>query len=111
MQYVIRMPLTVTRRYLEVPGIYTEEQVAAWQPITAAVKATGSTFFCQIWHVGRISHPGEHQSLSDRERLRTGVEGDDSSSEGNAMSSDQMQHITMLNGWWKNAKPLKLVHV
>lgn len=44
-------------RYLEVPGIYTEEQVDAWKPITAAVKATGTTFFLQSWHVGRISHP------------------------------------------------------
>ncbi|KAI7840032.1 hypothetical protein COHA_006238 [Chlorella ohadii] len=39
------------------PGIYTEEQVAAWKPVVKAVKDKGAAFFCQIWHVGRASHP------------------------------------------------------
>ncbi len=38
------------------PGIFTDEQVAAWQPIVQAVKANGAVFFCQLWHVGRASH-------------------------------------------------------
>jgi 2,4-dienoyl-CoA reductase-like NADH-dependent reductase (Old Yellow Enzyme family) len=42
--------------YPNTPGIYTEEQMAAWKPIVAAVKATGAIFFCQIWHCGRASH-------------------------------------------------------
>ena len=41
------------------PGIFTDEQVEAWKPITRAVKDVGATFFCQIWHVGRASHPRE----------------------------------------------------
>ncbi|KAK2966227.1 hypothetical protein RJ640_024240 [Escallonia rubra] len=42
--------------YPETPGIWTKEQVEAWKPIVDAVHAKGGIFFCQIWHVGRISN-------------------------------------------------------
>ncbi|PON73062.1 NADH:flavin oxidoreductase/NADH oxidase, N-terminal [Trema orientale] len=42
--------------YENVPGIWTKEQVEAWKPIVDAVHAKGGTFFCQIWHCGRISN-------------------------------------------------------
>lgn len=38
------------------PGIYTQEQVEAWKPVTAAVRATGALFYAQLWHSGRASH-------------------------------------------------------
>ncbi|KAF5947872.1 hypothetical protein HYC85_013829 [Camellia sinensis] len=38
------------------PGIWTKEQVEAWKPIVDAVHAKGGIFFCQIWHVGRVSN-------------------------------------------------------
>ncbi|KAK9095849.1 hypothetical protein Sjap_021346 [Stephania japonica] len=37
------------------PGIWTKEQVEAWKPIVDAVHEKGGIFFCQIWHVGRVS--------------------------------------------------------
>ncbi|KAJ0086457.1 hypothetical protein Patl1_07591 [Pistacia atlantica] len=40
------------------PGIWTKEQVEAWKPIVDAVHAKGGIFFCQIWHVGRVSNRG-----------------------------------------------------
>ncbi|XP_050252941.1 12-oxophytodienoate reductase 2-like isoform X2 [Quercus robur] len=40
------------------PGIWTKEQVEAWKPIVDAVHAQGGVFFCQIWHVGRVSNQG-----------------------------------------------------
>ncbi len=43
--------------YAYTPGIYTEEQVAGWRAVTSAVHAKGGRIFCQLWHVGRISHP------------------------------------------------------
>lgn len=43
--------------YINIPGIYNEEQVAAWKKITGKVHAKGGKIFAQIWHVGRISHP------------------------------------------------------
>ena len=42
--------------YLDTPGIYDEKHVAAWRKITDAVHANGGRIFCQLWHVGRISH-------------------------------------------------------
>lgn len=42
--------------YPHTPGIWTQEQVEAWKLIVEAVHAKGGVFFCQIWHVGRVSH-------------------------------------------------------
>ncbi|GAB2291888.1 12-oxophytodienoate reductase 3 [Dionaea muscipula] len=39
------------------PGIYTNEQVEAWKKVVEAVHAKGAIIFCQLWHVGRASHP------------------------------------------------------
>ncbi|GAU18882.1 hypothetical protein TSUD_228720 [Trifolium subterraneum] len=43
--------------YPDTPGIWTKEHVEAWKAIVDAVHAKGATFFCQIWHVGRVSDP------------------------------------------------------
>ncbi|CAJ1940495.1 unnamed protein product [Sphenostylis stenocarpa] len=43
--------------YAHLPGIYTDEQVEAWRNVVDAVHAKGSIIFCQLWHVGRASHP------------------------------------------------------
>ena len=42
--------------YARTPGIYSEEQVAAWKMITDAVHAKGGKIFIQLMHVGRIAH-------------------------------------------------------
>ncbi len=42
--------------YQDVPGIYTNEQIAGWKKVTEAVHAKGGHIYMQIWHVGRISH-------------------------------------------------------
>ena len=39
------------------PGVWSDAQVAGWQQVTAAVHAAGGRIFCQLWHVGRVSHP------------------------------------------------------
>lgn len=46
--------------YNATPGIYTDQQIAAWKKSTAAVHAKNGLFFLQLWHVGRISHPDFH---------------------------------------------------
>jgi N-ethylmaleimide reductase len=43
--------------YAFTPGIYTEAQVAGWRLVTDAVHGAGGRIVCQLWHVGRISHP------------------------------------------------------
>ena len=39
------------------PGIWSEEQVAAWMPVTEAVHAAGGRIVMQLWHMGRMVHP------------------------------------------------------
>jgi 2,4-dienoyl-CoA reductase-like NADH-dependent reductase (Old Yellow Enzyme family) len=43
--------------YPDTPGIWSQEQVAGWRPITDAVHEAGGTILLQLWHVGRISDP------------------------------------------------------
>ncbi len=42
--------------YAWTPGIYSQEQIAGWQQVTRAVHEQGGVIFCQLWHVGRVSH-------------------------------------------------------
>ncbi|TPE46512.1 alkene reductase [Amaricoccus solimangrovi] len=42
--------------FVDCPGLWSREQVAAWQPVTRAVHDQGAAIFAQIWHVGRVSH-------------------------------------------------------
>ena len=42
--------------YLDTPGIYSPEQVVAWNKVTDAVHGAGGRIVLQLWHVGRISH-------------------------------------------------------
>jgi 2,4-dienoyl-CoA reductase-like NADH-dependent reductase (Old Yellow Enzyme family) len=39
------------------PGLWTDEQVAGWRPVTEAVHAAGGRIVAQLWHMGRIVHP------------------------------------------------------
>lgn len=43
--------------YADTPGIWSPEQVAGWKTITDSVHAAGGRIVCQLWHVGRLSHP------------------------------------------------------
>ncbi|KAL5559821.1 hypothetical protein UlMin_036032 [Ulmus minor] len=61
--------------YPDTPGIWTKEQVEAWKPIVEAVHAKGGIFFCQIWHVGRVSNesfqPNGQAPISSSDRSLT----------------------------------------
>lgn len=46
--------------YVNTPGIYSEAQVAGWKKVTEGVHRANGKIFCQLWHVGRISHPDFH---------------------------------------------------
>ncbi len=39
------------------PGLWSEEQVEAWKPVTDAVHRAGGRIVAQLWHMGRIVHP------------------------------------------------------
>jgi hypothetical protein len=38
------------------PGLWSDEQVAAWQPVTKAVHDAGGRIVAQLWHMGRQVH-------------------------------------------------------
>lgn len=43
--------------YANIPGLWTDEQLAGWKKITDAVHAKGSKMFVQMWHLGRAAWP------------------------------------------------------
>jgi N-ethylmaleimide reductase len=42
--------------YPRTPGIHSEAQVKGWKLVTDAVHEAGGLIYCQLWHVGRVSH-------------------------------------------------------
>ena len=42
--------------YPFIPGIYNQQQVAAWKKITDAVHENGGKIVMQLWHCGRVGH-------------------------------------------------------
>src|SRR5689334_23824394 len=49
-------PSPVGQGYLNVPGLYTDEQVAGWRLVADAVHAEGGHIVAQLMHAGRIAH-------------------------------------------------------
>jgi N-ethylmaleimide reductase len=45
---------------LNVPGIYSHEQVLGWKLTTDVVHQQGGKIFAQLWHTGAYSHPDLH---------------------------------------------------
>ncbi|WP_439585922.1 alkene reductase [Dyadobacter bucti] len=45
---------------INVPGIYSAEQIEGWKLTTDAVHQQGGAIFAQLWHTGAYSHPDLH---------------------------------------------------
>lgn len=43
--------------FANVPGVYSEDQVAGWQRVTDLVHALGGRILLQLWHTGAAAHP------------------------------------------------------
>ncbi|KAL6049589.1 Alkene reductase [Balamuthia mandrillaris] len=43
----------------QAPGIYSEDQVKGWKKVLDAVHKKDGLMVCQLWHVGRLTHPSE----------------------------------------------------
>jgi N-ethylmaleimide reductase len=41
----------------DAPGIWSDDQVEAWKPVTEAVHKAGGKIVLQLWHMGRLVHP------------------------------------------------------
>jgi NADPH2 dehydrogenase len=48
-----------------VPGIYSQEQIAAWKKIIDRVHAKGSKIFIQLWAQGRTANPQYMKSIGE----------------------------------------------
>nr|WP_295926350.1 hypothetical protein [uncultured Dyadobacter sp.] len=46
---------------INVPGIYTSQQVRGWRLTTDALHQAAGKIFAQLWHTGAYSHPGLHR--------------------------------------------------
>ncbi|MBP2562548.1 2,4-dienoyl-CoA reductase-like NADH-dependent reductase (Old Yellow Enzyme family) [Neorhizobium galegae] len=38
------------------PGLWTNQQIEAWKPVTRAVHEKGGRIVAQLWHMGRMTH-------------------------------------------------------
>lgn len=56
------------------PGIYTEEQMRAWEAIARGVHTQGGRIFMQLWHCGRV---GANAILNGQEPLSPSGVNDD----------------------------------
>lgn len=65
-----------TSAFIAEPGIYSDEQVAAWKQVTSAVHAKGGRIFMQIWHAGRAAHPAINGGTPTVSSTAQPVEGD-----------------------------------
>ncbi|MGW5863481.1 alkene reductase [Streptomyces sp. NPDC055239] len=43
--------------FVNVPGVYSEAQIAGWRRVTDVVHALGGRIVQQLWHTGAASHP------------------------------------------------------
>jgi len=43
--------------FVNLPGIYSREQIDGWKMVTKAVHAKGGKIFMQLAHCGAVSHP------------------------------------------------------
>lgn len=50
--------ISISRSYPRAPGIYSDEQIAAWKTVTDGVHAKGGVIFQQLWALGR-AHVGQ----------------------------------------------------
>ena len=49
-------PAPEAMSYPRIPGVFSQQQVEAWKPITAKVHRDGTKIFLQLMHTGRIGH-------------------------------------------------------
>ena len=63
--------------WLNSPGIYTDEQAAAWRDhVVAPVRAAGGRIALQLWHCGRASHSDFHDGEPPPAPSPVRLEGD-----------------------------------
>jgi N-ethylmaleimide reductase len=65
-----------TSAFINEPGIYNDEQIAAWKKVTGAVHGKGGRIFLQIWHAGRAAHPDINGGMPTVSSSATAIDGE-----------------------------------
>ncbi|KAK6398592.1 hypothetical protein LTR65_000144 [Meristemomyces frigidus] len=66
---IISEATVISKRHagrLNVPGIWSQAQIAAWKGITEAVHVKGCRMWCQLWAQGRAGHPKVLESVGSK---------------------------------------------
>src|SRR5881398_2704348 len=91
--------------YADVPGLYGTEQLDGWKNVTQAVHDKGGRIYCQLWHVGRVSHvdlqPGGQKPVAPSALIahtqtylvKNGVGGFVATSEPRALDAEELPRI------------------
>ena len=87
--------------YINTPGIFSLAQVEGWKLVTQAVHNNNGHIFCQLWHVGRISHSDFHggnppvapSAINAHDKVFT-AEGFKETSTPRALTIDEIHNIT-----------------
>lgn len=81
------------------PGLWTEEQVEGWKPVTEAVHQAGGKIVAQLWHMGRLVHssvtgtqPVSASATTAPNKVHT-YEGKKPYEEARAITHDDIQRI------------------
>ena len=64
------------------PGIWSDDQVAAWKPVTEAVHEAGGRIILQLWHMGRLVHSDFLNGAQPVSASATTAPGDAHTAEG-----------------------------
>jgi len=82
------------------PGIWSEEQVTAWKPVTDEVHKRGGRIILQLWHMGRLVHPdflGGAQPVSSSATTAPGyahtAEGKKDYAEARALETSEIPRV------------------
>ncbi len=75
-------PSAVGQGYLNVPGLYTPEQVAGWRKVADEVHRQGGTIVAQLMHAGRIAHADNKDGVETISASAVQAPGDMVTAEG-----------------------------
>ncbi len=64
------------------PGIWSQDQVTAWKPVTKAVHDADGRIILQLWHMGRLVHPDFLGGAAPVSSSATTAPGDAHTAEG-----------------------------
>ncbi|OAL24612.1 hypothetical protein AYO22_05401 [Fonsecaea multimorphosa] len=79
--------------YSNLPGIWSEDQIASWKRVTAAVHAKGSYIFLQLWALGRVADIETAEKEGMKIVSSSNIPLDSDHAEPEALSYEEIQNF------------------